>query len=96
MARGRSQHGGVPWDTQGINCSQGNQVLYTHREVMKEKMKNSMEPQKVSKTQELVKLVHEESVHLKDNKFTLLMMLQAKQHYYSLQQHRGSMTKDKF
>ena len=59
---------------------------------MKEKMKNSMEPQKVSKTQELVKLVHEESVHLKDNKFTLLM----KQCYYSLREHRGSMTKDKF
>jgi len=97
MARG-SQHGGVPdpWDIQGINCSQGNQVLYARKEVMKERMKNSTEPQKAPKTQELLKLVHEASIHLEDNKFTLLMILQAMQSYYSLRQHRRSMTKDKF
>jgi len=71
-------------------------VLYARKEVMKERMKDSTKPQKAPKMQELLKLVHEASIHLEDNKFTLPMILQAMQSYYSFRQHRRSMTKDKF
>jgi len=58
-----------------------------------------MRPQKISKTKdqlELLKHVHGASVHLAGNRFTLLMIPQAKQRYYTLRQHRGLAIKDQF